>query len=69
MPSKAGSANYKNNVLIKIMSELLPNGEYSWQAVALTYQEQSKEIILHDSTNLKKQWIKKIMQCNEEAGR
>jgi hypothetical protein len=61
MLSKAGSANYKNNVLIKIMSKLLPNGEYGWQAVALAYQEQSMEIILRDSTNLKKQWMKIIM--------
>jgi hypothetical protein len=30
---------YKNEVLIKIIAEVLPNGEYGWQAVAFAYQD------------------------------
>jgi hypothetical protein len=57
------------------MADVLPNGEYGWQTVALAYQEQSKDEILHDSTDMKKHWIKVL--CNgmkkptgrmEEAG-
>jgi hypothetical protein len=35
MGRRKGAVNYKNNVLIKIVGEILPNGEYGWQAVAL----------------------------------
>ncbi len=43
MARKKGTVNYKNKVLIKIVDEILPNGEYGWQAVANTYQEDTKE--------------------------
>ncbi len=33
---RKGVVNYKNDVLIRIVGgEILPNGEYGWQAVAL----------------------------------
>ncbi len=44
------------------MADILPNGEYGWQTVGLAYQEQSKEDVLHDSTVMKKHWIKVL--CN-----
>jgi hypothetical protein len=62
MPRKKGSVNYKNKLLIDIIEGVLPNGEYGWQTVALAYQEQSKEEILRDSTDMKKHWIKVL--CN-----
>ena len=43
MPRRKGSVNYKNDVLIQIISEILPNGEYGWNAVATAYQNISKE--------------------------
>ena len=49
-----GAVNYKNEVLIKIVGEILPNGEYGWQAVAIAYQDVSKEETVHNMTNLKK---------------
>ncbi len=49
MPRRKGSVNYKNDLLIDILANILPNGEYGWQTVAIAYQEQSKENILHDS--------------------
>jgi hypothetical protein len=43
MPHKKGSVNYKNNLLISIIDEILPNGELGWEAVAITYQGRSNE--------------------------
>ena len=34
MVRKKGAVNYKNQLLIPIIKELLPNGDYGWQAVA-----------------------------------
>ncbi len=62
MPHKKGLVNYKNKLLINIVADVLPNGEYGWQTVALAYQEQSKEEILRDSADMKKHWIKVL--CN-----
>jgi hypothetical protein len=49
MPWRKGFGNYKNDLLIDIVAKILPNGEYGRQTVAIAYQEQSKENILHDS--------------------
>jgi hypothetical protein len=62
MPRKKGSVNYKNELLINIVADVLPNGEYGWQTIALAYQEQLKEEILHHSADMKKHWIKVL--CN-----
>ncbi len=52
--------NYKNDVLIRIVG--LPNGEFGCQAVALAYQEGTKEETARNTTDLKKHWIAKL--CN-----
>ncbi len=39
--------NNKNRLLINIVADVLPNGEYGWQTVALAYQEQLKDAQLH----------------------
>jgi hypothetical protein len=62
MPQRKGSVNYKNDLLIDIVAIILPNGEYGWQTVAIAYQEQSKENILCDSTEIKKHRIRTL--CN-----
>jgi hypothetical protein len=62
MPRKKGSVNYKNELLINIVADVLPNDEYGWQTVALAYQEQSKEKILRNTADMKKHWIKVL--CN-----
>jgi hypothetical protein len=43
MLCKDGSVNYKNNLLISIIEEILPNGELGWEAVAIAYQRRSNE--------------------------
>jgi hypothetical protein len=50
MLHKKGTVNYKNKLLINIVSELLPNVEYGWQAVVLAYPEKSKEENVRDMT-------------------
>jgi hypothetical protein len=54
MACRKGTGNYKNDVLIKIVGEILPNGEYGWQVVAIEYQDATKEKSMHTTTNLKK---------------
>ncbi len=44
------------------MADVLPNGEYGLQTIAVAYQEQSKEEILCNTADMKKHWIKVL--CN-----
>ena len=53
MPRRVGAKNYKNDVLIAIIEEVLPNGELGWDAVALAYQEQTSEETKRDTDDLK----------------
>jgi hypothetical protein len=62
MPRKKGSVKYNNELLVDIVADVLPNGEYDWQTIALAYQEQLKEEILRDTADMKKHWIKVL--CN-----
>ncbi len=59
---RKGFVNYKNDLLINLVAIFLPNGEYGWQTLAITYQEQSKEKTLRDSLEMKKHWIRTL--CN-----
>ncbi len=49
-----GAKNYKNEVLICCVLDILPNGKYSWQAVALAYQEAAQEDEVRNTDDLKK---------------
>jgi hypothetical protein len=40
-------------LFIDVVADILPNGEYGWQTVALAYQEKSKEEVLHDLPDMK----------------
>ncbi len=62
MARRKGSVNYKNEILIKLISKILPNGEYGWQAVAMAYPEKTKEEALRNCLDVKKHWIKNL--CN-----
>ena len=46
-----GVPNYKNELLIRIVFEMLPNREYAWQAVAATYNVESGEALMRNSDN------------------
>ena len=62
MPRKKGAVNYKNNVLIGIVEEILPNGQIAWEAVGAAYQKQSNEKEERDWNDIKKHWMKNL--CN-----
>ena len=63
MSHKSSAKDFKNDLLIQIVAQILPNGEYSWQAVAMAYQEQSKEGNICDTEDLKHHcWMKNL--CN-----
>ncbi len=40
----------------------MPNGQYGWDQVAAAYMTAAKEVILHDTDNLKRHWVKTL--CN-----
>ncbi len=58
MACKKGIVNYKNKILVTIVSQILPNGEYGWQTIALTYQEQSNEAGQCNTDGLKRRGLK-----------
>jgi hypothetical protein len=62
MARTKGSVNYKYDVLINIINELLPNGEVAWEAVCTAYFTQSKEKALRNTTDVMKHWIENL--CN-----
>ena len=62
MPRAKGAKNYKNDLLIPIVVEILPNGEFGWSAVALAYQEQAQENDPCNTDDLKRHWIKNLCQ-------
>ena len=62
MPCAKGATNYKTDTLINIIAEVLPNGEYGWQAVAIAHHEKSKEEKKRNTDDLKRHWIKN--RCN-----
>ena len=62
MPRAKGAKNYKNDLLIPIVAEILPNGEFGWSAVALAYQEQAQEDDPRNTDDLKRHWIKNLCQ-------
>jgi hypothetical protein len=62
MARSKGSVDYKNEVLTKIISKFLPNGEVGWEAVATAYFNQLKEKALRNTTGVRKHWIKNL--CN-----
>ena len=62
MPRAKGMKNYKNNLLIPIVAEILPNGEFGWSAVALAYQEQAREDYPRNTDDLKCHWVKNLCQ-------
>ena len=67
---RTGAPNYKNNILIAIIEELLPNGRILWEVVAERYQLLSGEAELRNVDDLKKHWHFKLCnKLNKPTGR
>jgi hypothetical protein len=56
----AGTKNYKKEVLLAIVSEILLNGIYLWDQVASVYKEESGEKDLCDRDDIKRHWTEKM---------
>jgi hypothetical protein len=54
MPRHIGAKNKKNDNLIPIIAEVLPNGEYGWEVIVLAYQDQMKEPTKNDVDDLRR---------------
>jgi hypothetical protein len=63
MPWSKGKANYKVDMLIMLVEEMLPNGAQAWQEVAVLYQSRSREMVLQDHDDAKRHWVDKC--CNK----
>jgi hypothetical protein len=63
MPRLKGKANYKVDMLILVVEEMLPSGAQAWQEVAALYQARSSEMLLQDHNDIKRHWVDKC--CNK----
>jgi hypothetical protein len=57
-----GVPNYRNDILINVVEEYLPQGLEAWRGVALAYQRESMESTLRRGEDLRDNWNKKL--CN-----
>jgi len=62
MPRRKGARNYKNELLIRIIAQVLPNSELGWQAVATAYKEAAGENTVRNLDDIKKHWVRNC--CN-----
>jgi hypothetical protein len=58
MANRKGSVKYKNKVLMQLISKT--SAEYGLQAVAMAYQERTKEEALRSYLDINKHWIKNL---------
>ena len=63
MLRKAGSQNYKKEVLLEVVATFLPQGSNSWEQVAAAYNEKSGEGELRDKEDVRRHWHEKC--CNK----
>ena len=58
-----GAKNYKKEVLLEVVKEVLPTGAFSWEQVCALYKERAKEEELRDKDDVKRHWNEKM--CNK----
>jgi hypothetical protein len=63
MPRSKGKVNYKVDMLIMVVEEMLPNVAQAWQEIAVLYQSRSGEMVLRDPNDVKRHWVDKC--CNK----
>jgi len=57
-----GVPNYRNEIIIEVVEQYLPQGLETWRTVALAYQRESMETVLHRGEDLWDNWNRKL--CN-----
>jgi hypothetical protein len=63
MGHAAGAKNYKKKLLLDIVKDILPNGSYAWEQVAMAYKEKSGQSEVQDKGDVKCHWVEKM--CNK----
>ena len=63
MGRAAGAKNYKKKILLEVVQDILPNGSYAWEQVAVAYKEKSGESEVRDKADVKRHWVEKM--CNK----
>jgi hypothetical protein len=58
-----GAKNYKKEVLLVVMNEVLLSSTYKWKQVCTLYKEKSSESEVHDKDDVKCHWIEEM--CNK----
>jgi hypothetical protein len=61
-----GVPNYRNDILISIFQQYLPQGLEAWREVALAYQRESMEATLHWGEDLWDIWNRKFCNCMQK---
>ena len=62
---RAGTPNYKNEILLNLIEYYLPAGTEQWKIVAQRYQEMSKEVNLRDHDDIKRHFNDKLCKKNQ----
>ena len=62
MPRVKGKVNYKKEVLLQVVREVLPSGALGWEEVSRIYQERSSEGERRNGEDVKRHWQEKC--CN-----
>ena len=57
-----GVPNYRNNILINVVEEYLPQGLEAWRGVTLAYRQESMESTLRRGEDLRDNWNRNL--CN-----
>ena len=58
----SGTPNYRNDILINIVEQQLPQGLEAWRNVACLYQNAAKEKELRRGEDIRDNWVRKL--CN-----
>lgn len=63
---KAGVPNYKKEIFLNVVSDVLPSGANEWQIVAERYQMASGEIIVREGADVKRYFIENCCNNNKK---
>ena len=61
----AGAVNYKKNLVIGVVSSVLPTGMEAWRIVALRYWSMSGETCLRDAADVKRFFMSKCVNLTK----
>ena len=63
---KKGCPNYKKDILLNVISDVLPAGQVGWTTVANRYMIATSENLLRDGVDIKRHFIEKLCNKNKK---